>query len=76
MESIPVEWTDNAKRITALFTRLDQIKKVIEVYSVDQIITISYDESKHDPNYLRGRIGSLLAGKPVGDTWEILNHKL
>ena len=71
-KAIPIVWTDEAKRISSLF--VSEHEGRVTVHSIGQSCSFNIDEGE-DKEAIRQRIGELLAGQPIGETFEILKRE-
>ena len=66
---VPITWTGDARRIASLFCKYDPRKLIVSVHTPMGEITSKVNPSVMD---VCGYVGMHLAGKPLGQTEEIL----
>ena len=71
-KAIPIVWTDNPKRITAMFTSEREGRISVYVLGVKISFNITEDENAEA---VRETIGELLAGKPIGETEQLIAER-
>lgn len=69
--SIPIRWVENPRRLSGLFVKEHEGR--IKVHGLGETISFNCRDGE-DPEEVRLKVGELLAGKPVGQTYKILQE--